>query len=136
MKPIPTVTVNVANINMLAVFVESAKFKFDMGRAYPGCKSAGCIGGHAAALWPEIRTEVPMLGYTWNTKRLAKKLGITLEQERRLCFPYSGDTEEMRERINRADAVQALRRLALTGVVDWGSKQANEIGAFDSDSDD
>lgn len=112
-------------INELADFIESAKFKFDMGEpdAAPTCGTAGCIGGHAAMLWPEVRAgerynAIEKIEYfSWNEKQLIKKLGLAEGQEGQLC--YLGSSRMTLCSITRAGAVTTLRRLAETGEVVW-----------------
>lgn len=104
--------VNKENVLALRDLIASKRWKFDMSEPYfkPECGSAGCIGGHAAALWPDVSIK----GVTWSTKALCLKLGITGEQHHDLCFPYIDlDT------ITRAHAVDTLARLAETGEVEW-----------------
>jgi len=110
--------VNRASIDELANFIESTKYAFDMNEpnANPKCGSAGCIGGHAAVLWPHVsdREETKNHNvFSWDEERLAIELGISDDQANELCYPgnYNSITRDM--------AVQTLRRLALTGEVDW-----------------
>jgi hypothetical protein len=140
---------NKQRILELADFLETAKFKFDMGspNVYPSCGSAGCIGGHAAALWTKVRDTVAIDAdygdtgrYSWHQQTLADYLGISRNTADRLCYPEDerdqGDDEyEHAEtwtdegalpeecveygKITRAGAVATLRRLAETGQVLW-----------------
>jgi hypothetical protein len=107
---------NVENINALADFIEKADFEFDMSDAGVrlDCGSAGCIGGHAAALWEDVRCSVFGFGYTefsWRDEALAEKLGITMQQHGAMCY-LNGTTEVLYAEVTRADAVKFLRRLA------------------------
>lgn len=103
----------------LADFIESGKFDFNFSidEVRPACGSAGCIGGHAAALWPELRVARSNGKYTWDTDKLAEHLGISNLVADRLCFePQSkaGYHFEYGE-VTREMAVAAVRRLANTG---------------------
>jgi hypothetical protein len=123
-------TINVANIMALADFIESEKFEFDMGNgsAFPECGTAGCIGGHSAVLWPDIREYgKDYLGncirnmFTWDAQGLATKLGIPLKRAEYLCF-LCEDRHYFDVRmfdITRDRAVRVLRNLAATGEVVW-----------------
>lgn len=116
--------VNVAAINELADFLESSKYDFDMsnGSATPQCGSAGCIGGHASVLWPEVSyttyvlddddKEIPAT--SWHENLLAIKLGISEDEQDKLCYPCMD-----MDNITREQAVAVLRELAVTGQVRW-----------------
>jgi len=113
------IEINRASITELANFIESNKYAFDMNQpdANPKCGSAGCIGGHAAVLWPHVSDKVDDDAYifSWDEEKLAEVLGISDDQANELCFPGNYNS------ITRGMAVQTLRRLALTGEVDWKS---------------
>lgn len=123
---------NVAAITELADFLETAKFHFDMNQseASPACGSAGCIGGHAAVLWPEVRMscfEIDDERFSWEEKLLAQKLGIENIKGIELCFLNSfvhreTDMTDL-NRITRKGAVTTLRRLAETGEVIWKAEE-------------
>lgn len=113
---------NKENILALADFIESRKYRFDMTRprANPSCRTAGCIGGHAAVLWPELRT--PRLkdrSFGWGWENLRAKLGISEAQHKRLCFWCYNRKGELVPLyyITRKMAVATLHRLAETGEV-------------------
>lgn len=114
-------------INRLANFLEGGNYGFDMGDAYarPHCGTAGCIGGHAAVLWPEIQIktgdpeEDDAGGFTWDEHKLAEKLGITYEMQDELCYPVKQPWPTNYGQVTRAGAVAALRRLAETGKVEF-----------------
>lgn len=124
---------NRENVIALRDFVRDARFKFDMCDAYPktSCGSAGCIGGHAAVLWPSVADAEEDWGdMTWNDQRLAEKLGIEEEVHHQLCYP--ADWEDMQvprprgwlrgqnyASVTREDAVRVLTKLAKTGEIDW-----------------
>lgn len=98
------------NINRLADFLSSKKYEFAMcdSRATPKCGSAGCIGGHAAVLWPDIRTET-FVGWVedktgkeftgesfgWKRLLLQKKLGISENAHEELCYMTGVDGEDV-----------------------------------------
>ena len=105
------ISMNVEAINQLADFIESGKYEFDMRKpiAHPECGSAGCIGGHASVLWPEV--EKGLGGFNCDT--LAERLGIGWNDAQDLCFPELPDYGK----ITREIAVSALRRMAETGEV-------------------
>jgi hypothetical protein len=125
--------INVAAITELADFIEKATLDFNMDEAYPNpeCGTAGCIGGHAAVLWPDIRidnmdTEGGYPTYTWDDELLAEKLGIEFIEAEHLCYPDgifrdSGNSIYYRcsYNISRAQAVETLRNLAKTEEVVW-----------------
>lgn len=122
------------NINLLATFIEShPELPFDMGKPSPvTCGSAGCIGGFAAALWPEI---VGLIKFQcWDDALLASALGIPQDDVSLLCFPADNcnfadeDCEEgvrtmEYEQITRRGAISTLRRLASTGEVVWKEEE-------------
>lgn len=122
------------NILALADFIERAEYEFDMSipRAKPACGSAGCIGGHAAVLWPDLRVddsnleedatlsnENNLLNFTWNQPLLQACLDITQYEHKILCFhTFNRDGERVPyENITREVAVATLRRLAKTGEI-------------------
>lgn len=116
--------VNVANILALADFLESVLFPFDMAKIHnpASCGSAGCIGGHAAALWPDVASNYS----SWDESKLADKLGIDDDTEEALCYLAPGSMWGSDpnyvvpyDDVTREDAVAVLRNLAKTGKVDW-----------------
>ena len=115
---------NVKNILKLADFIESEKYQFDMrdSSATPSCGTAGCIGGHAAVLWKEVRQYWPDTKRTkfgFNQGMLIQHLGLSFSDMHTLCFTprtSSGEVLDYDE-ITRAHAVEALRHLAETGKV-------------------
>lgn len=124
-------SVNKENVLALRDFIASEEFGFDMDRglARPSCGTAGCIGGHAAILWPEVRASVGTLSdaFAWYETDLAEMLGVTLNTEHQLCYPswhrtagFTLDAYPDHWRsVSRADAVRVLTKLAETGEVDW-----------------
>lgn len=126
--------VEVANILALADFIEGGRYKFDMGdgSVRTECGSAGCIGGHATVLWPEVREKVGVwfhdgavdgeAVFSWNTDALCEKLGISGDMHEQLTFPTEwkdGWLMLTLGEIRREQAVETLRRLAATGKVEW-----------------
>ena len=120
---------NVAAIHRLADFIASARFDFDMADPHvhvlpeARCGAAGCIGGHAALLFPEVAnnhgpatdtTKGPVC-IAFDRNALAAELGIDHATVSLLCFP------DFEDNITRAEAVTALRQLADEGEVDWES---------------
>lgn len=108
------------NILELADFLEKAEFIFDMGSALanPECGAAGCIGGHAAVLWEELRQgSYSSVGYTFNLSKLGNKLELKEQLTTDLCFnPHDEDGIGMScLSVTRSMAVATLRRLAETG---------------------
>ena len=135
----------------LADFLESEDFEFDMldPRVYESCGSAGCIGGHAALLWPGVRaghtesvgpkgvnynghsmaTKFGHQNYTWNSEKLAEKLGLDQDAEKHLCFPRPLPLRK----VTREQAVRVLRHLALTGKVEWtAASERSSLGGAQS----
>jgi hypothetical protein len=123
---------DVALINWLADFIASSTYSFDMSQptAKPHCGTAGCIGGHAAVLWEDIRDNNWGVdsGYSWKDEALAEKLGISWHAHRAMCYP--GDDEEEScfsdtgtyinySKVSRESAVDMLRNFARTGEVVW-----------------
>lgn len=118
--------VNKEAILELADFIEKSDYEFDMSvphadmsdeSTHPACGSAGCIGGFAAVLWPEVRyvRTVPYF-YTWDRSALRAKLGLTIEQHSALC--YLEDRPDLYyDDVHKELAVQTLRNLAETGEV-------------------
>ena len=116
----PIMSTNTPNriaIYQLADFIASESYSFDMEEAasHVECGSAGCIGGHAGVLWPELR---PPGTCTWIDSMLAVKLRISEEQHDLLCYPED-EIGIKHSWITRGTAVRCLRRLAETGKVDW-----------------
>lgn len=104
-------------IGELADFIASERYEFNMfdGVAEPRCRSAGCIGGHAAVLWKDVR-DGPGRSYGFDGLILRTKLGLSYRQMRRLCYPdYVGSWRD----ITREVAVTTLRRLARTGKIEF-----------------
>lgn len=106
----------------LADFIESKKYEFNMNRAtaQPHCGIAGCIGSHAAVLWPSLRRRpfwsTNLRSYSWNVHQLVKKLGFTEHQHDQLLVPTDhNDGHIFFMHVTRSMAVAALRRLVKTG---------------------
>lgn len=99
---------NVKNVEALAAFIERADYKFDMNNpvANPVCGTAGCIGGHAAVLWPGIREFYAgdTVGYSFSDKKLALKLGVSNIDLINLCYVHI-------RYCDRFEAVARLRNL-------------------------
>lgn len=117
----------------LARFVETCELDFDMREptAQTHCGSAGCILGHAAMLWPEVRFDNSDLGepstlFRCNEALLSKKLGVGRGDVDDLCYP-GGLFEDAYDRIKREHAVACLRNLAETGDVDWSEALGEEL---------
>lgn len=113
---------NKAAILELAAFIEKAEFTFNMynGWPQPSCGSAGCIGGHAAVLWPELRDNAGLVqddAFTWNGAKLLSKLDISRGHEQALC--QMTDSRYGFSNVHREDAVAVLHRFIATGEVDW-----------------
>jgi len=110
---------NIANINMLADYIEQhTELEFNMAEAMadPKCGSAGCIGGFAAVLWPEVRacgSSADNRPFSFYDDVLANKLGIDQRTVNDLCYPG------YYQLIPREVAVAELRSLAETGQVTW-----------------
>lgn len=105
----------------LADFIEKAEFKFDMGDpvANPTCGTAGCMAGHAAVLWPELRTEGTGDGeiFSWKDEELAAYLDITEDEHDLLFYPQSHNEGAIYGYIDRDVAVGTLRHFASTGEI-------------------
>lgn len=103
------------NVERLRDFIAKARFKFDMDSALvePKCGSAGCIGGHAAYLWPSLRLCEDADGYTFADSEMAEKLGISTEVQQSLCYePVSIKGGRMALRsVTRSMAVAGLNNL-------------------------
>lgn len=120
--PTATRPVNRAACLQLADFIARAHYRFDMSscEAEPLCGSAGCIGGHAAVLWPDVRESNAGVDFTWDEEKLAAKLGITRATHDALCYlAGENDDDDISDLsdVTRRMAVATLRRLAETGVV-------------------
>jgi len=114
--------VNIENILALRDFIASEEYKFDMNDAFYRlkCKSAGCIGGHAALLWPEI-SEYKIANRsedikTWDDRGLKTKLGITSDQHYNLCYSIEGIHLSC---VKREHVLETLTHLAETGKIVW-----------------
>lgn len=122
---------NAANIRKLALFLASGQFGFDMDESFarPACGSAGCIGGHAAVLWPHLREGEYVGGVTWDEAALAQHLGISPAEHDGLCFhgpAKDGGTMPLSD-IDRSMAVATLRRLARTGKVYFDTAESGAV---------
>lgn len=110
-----------SRIHELANFIEEALFKFDMAESFvnPACGTSGCIAGHAAMLWPEVRMFLEFdKKYTWSEERINKHLGLDHYHHSRL-FYANPHMSKIWKFVDRAKAVDTLRRYAETGVVDF-----------------
>lgn len=114
-------------IMKLADFVETTPYEFKMSQpwAQPQCGTAGCIAGHAAVLWPEVRMSGRIIRY--DDDKLKDFLGIDEETATRLFYPgdyieieWEDFDEDIRyQHITQKGAAATLRRLAVTGEVKW-----------------
>jgi hypothetical protein len=138
---------NIEALNRLADFIASGRYEFDMGEsyAYPSCGTAGCIGGHAAVLWGELR-DAKCETFSWNSQKLAVHLGFDCGVEEELCYPGIDSVEFDRlnppsypnlfkyKAVTRESAVDLLRRLAVVAreraptVGDVYFRQMTEMG--------
>lgn len=128
------------NLKQLIEFIRSSKFDFDMNDpmcetrcASQGCGSAGCIGGHAAVLWADVRlmdTSTDEAYVATNTKtkdgkrtrewtfdevKLARKLGLDDDELNDLTFPQGMHYYDA----TKDQALRVLDHLLHTGTVDW-----------------
>jgi len=71
--------VNASNVVALAGLIASKRYGFSMFRSEPSCQSAGCILGHAKALWTDVHP-------TCGEGDLGAKLGLDSTQTQALCF--------------------------------------------------
>jgi hypothetical protein len=126
-------TQNTQRILELADFIEMTTLTFNMSEpdANPACGTAGCIGSHAALLWPELRvTSASMPGHiTIEPNKLAQKLGLERVQLDELCFTRLSGRDY--ETIGRSDACTFLRQLAqhdslANGVLLWPGCESND----------
>lgn len=111
--------VNVTNVLALRDFIRDSKLRFDMteGSANPECGTAGCIGGHAAVLWPDIRVDDGDGTFTWKEVAFASKLGISDDEQTELCFMW--DTTYGFSDVTKPAALAVLELLAKAGKVKW-----------------
>ena len=115
---------NITNITTLRDALVATRKDFDMGSCHYSCDSIGCIGGLAAAIWPEVRSEA--LSTTWEAFRLADKLDVSYEIIRELTYPSSPLTEcpswpdeATYQDVTKQDAIHTLNVLLTTEAVDW-----------------
>jgi hypothetical protein len=119
------------NAAILAAFMEThPELPFDMALSNnPQCGTAGCIGGFAAALWPEVQADS---GTRFDRGKVSEKLGLSEQAGDTLLYPGEGTYINPRPQfddltlmqinyddITRKGAIATLRRLALTGEVTW-----------------
>src|ERR1700722_12483663 len=87
---------NAEAIRELADFIEKHReLDFDMSSpAVPACGTAGCIGGFAAALWPEVAKKDPAKLHMliFDKEKLGAKLQLSDATCDALCYP---DGDEM-----------------------------------------
>lgn len=111
-------------IRQLADFIEEGRYRFAMEcpDAHPTCGTAGCIGGHAAVLWPIVRD--PFFSsrgsYTFSVSLLAKKLWVTDGEVELLCFAVpkpDGLWHTDLMDVTREQAVATLREWADTSRI-------------------
>ena len=90
--------------------------RFNMQTFRNSCGTAGCIGGHAVAIYaPEIWAT----GSGCDVKAPAKELlGLTIGQAEELFFVSGMQWEDMKD-ITPAMAAATLENFALTGKVEW-----------------
>jgi hypothetical protein len=112
------------NILKLAEFILTSPFDLDMGSIdVAKCGTAGCIAGHAAALWPSCA-----LGGSYDAAAQAKKLGLSDEVWGSVVYPDVDSHKITRKRYaaTKADAAALLMKLARTGKVDWSHVDEKE----------
>jgi hypothetical protein len=107
---------NIQAIEELADFIEKSDLPFHMICSNKAeCGTPGCIGGFAAALWPEVQDDN---GISWDKHKLAAKLGVPWEKEEELCFPR-GPQSWIYMEATKQDAARVLRAWIETGEIDW-----------------
>lgn len=130
-------------ILQLADFMEVCPLGFTMkstlnGVDEQGCGTAGCIMGHAARLWPSLRSlaiNIIVDGDEHKQKfycregLFAKHLNLRQDQFESLAMP--GKVEDgvsyMSNEIDKAWAIRTLRHLAKTGKVDWNATREENV---------
>ena len=130
----PRTSEQVRNILALANLIELGRYAFDMGdgNADLSCGSAGCVGGHAAVLWPDIRVLTRGANrFSWSQSLLCEKLGLTSPEHDDLCFPddwhdHDGPKGLSYDEVTGRHAVATLRRLVVFGVVCYCRGDAQE----------
>lgn len=122
---------NTSTITALANFISShPELPFEMREATrpTECGTSGCIGGFAAALWPELFTNDGFARTRgFDSDAVGAKLGLDEHEANALFFPadqeefWRDNDEEIvdYDEITRAGAISTLRRLAATGEVVW-----------------
>lgn len=102
------------NIMKLADFIGEAKFPFDMcSYEVPSCGTAGCIAGHAAALWPGLDDD----GF-FDPVKVDNKLGLNDKQTEELFYPKSVfNGKSILSLITRGCAIECLRNFVITGKI-------------------
>lgn len=117
-------SINKSAVLELAAFIESGKYKFDMAEpcVNPFCGTAGCIAGHAAMLWVDVREKIEeetVEEFSFSEKKVAEKLGITSNQSHNLFYgtPDGDGGSVDYEDVTRCVAVRTLRHLAETGEI-------------------
>ncbi len=120
-------------IQELAKFIESGKYSFNMSvaEADPECGTAGCIGGHAAVIWPEVRdvgSGLPWPSFTFDGPKLAEFLDISEPDLNDICFNVPASSSRVAqisyEEVTSSMAAATLRRFAETGRVYFSRRDA------------
>lgn len=119
-------------ISELIDFMEKCEYKFDMTTSKNHidprnqCGTAGCIAGHAALLWPEIRAKFSpsdgnIIQFICHFPLLEEKLQISGDKFARLINPTRSrdGISCMHDDINKDWAIRTMKHLLATGKVDW-----------------
>ena len=108
---------NAKAIEELADFIEKTK-NFDMNDwvCNPDCGTAGCVFGHAALLWPDVRDKRQT---SWEDDSLRFKLEISCDDFESIGFPSVSDGDVGYRSVTKEHAVVMLRNFAETGTVEW-----------------
>lgn len=123
-------------ILQLADFMEVCSLGFTMKSTLnevdeQGCGTAGCIMGHAARLWPSLRSiqmgiivgDEHRYEFYCREGLFAKHLNLRQDQFESLAIPseIEDGVSYMSGEIDKAWAIRTLRYLAKTGKVDWNA---------------
>lgn len=117
----------------LANFMEACHLKFHMSTSYAAykedreCGTAGCIAGHAAVLWPEIRTfgsatdESKKIRHYADFEMLQERFDLSNDAFTALISPLGDEhgVDYMSDQVDKPWAIRVLRHLSETGQVDW-----------------
>ena len=117
---------NKENIRLLADVIESERWKFTMNDdvVKHKCGSAGCIGGHAAMIWKNLRRgdfldSMGFLSFFPDWDKVYEHLGLSTKDGRDLCFTIPDENREYHDlcKVTREGAVETLHHLSNTGEV-------------------